>query len=232
MRGGDNIVIGNTNTLGTSYFKIYARAVSKFKDPTLKKLFDDRTILFSETMYNFLENAVSLFTNPYEASLRVQDRTLPYTLSESFTCDGLQNTFILTNPPKNELIDDSIFEYYVDGKKVDGTYNSITKTVTLNIIPDEGQIFNSEIYYIGNFNHILFDEEEYILSQFMVACWSEFITNDKLDIIRLLGDTDFKLTSNSSTTQAKNLWNTTTIERVVRKMGKYAWDCKYRRTYK
>lgn len=230
---GDDIVVnGNNESLGTSYFKIYARAIAEFKDPTLKKLFNERTILFAETMYNFLENAISLFTNPYKASLRVQDRQLPYTLSESFQCDGQQNTFILQNPPQDDLINDSIFEYFVNGKRVGGQYNPITKTVTLDIIPDMDSVFDSEIYYIGNFNNILYDEEEYILSQFMVACWSEFITNDKLDIIRLLGDTDFKLTSNSSTLQAKNNWNTTTIERVVKKMGKYAWDCKYRGTYK
>ena len=218
--------------IGTSYFEIYKRAITEFKDPTLKKMLGNNTILFSETMYNFLENAISLFTTPHEASLRVHDRAYPYTLTETFECDGEQNTFILENPPEDDLVDESIFEFSVDGKAVDGNYNPTTHTITLNMLPPADSTLESDIYYIGNFNHKLYDEEIYILSQFIVACWSEFITNDKLDIIRLLGDTDFKLTSNSSTTTSKNLWNTTTIERVNKRMAKYAWDCRYRRVYR
>lgn len=62
---------------GTSYFTIYKRAITEFKDPTLKNLLDNDTVMFSQVMYNFLENAISLFTNPIPAQKRVNDRVPP-----------------------------------------------------------------------------------------------------------------------------------------------------------
>ena len=216
---------------GTCYFEIYKRAVTEFKDPTLKKLLNNNSILFSETMYNYLENAISLFTTPYETVKRLALRTNPTNNTEQFTCDGTQNEFLLTNPPDVDLIDFYLFEYRVNGTKVVGEYNSNTNTVTLAETPENGAILTVETYYMGNFEKVLHDEEIYILSLFIVACWSEFISNDKLDIIRLLGDTDFKLTSNSSTTTAKTAWGVTNIERVNKRMSKYSWDCLYRGKY-
>lgn len=56
-----------------------------------------------------------------------------------------------------------------------------------------------------------------------MACWSEYIMNDKLDIIRLLGDTDFKLTANGTTTTSKFNWNIVNRETVTKRMNHYAW---------
>ena len=101
-----------------------------------------------------------------------------------------------------------------------------------NTFPPESSNIIISIYYIGKWNVVLYDEEAYILSQFIVACWSEFINNDKLDIIRLLGDTDFKLSSNGTTTQAKTSWNIVNREVVDKRMNKYAWDCVSSKRYR
>lgn len=216
---------------GTCYFDIYKRAIIEFKDPTLKKMLNDNSILFSETMYNFLENAISLFTTPYETVKKLSKRAVPETETENFVCNGTDKTFVLTDFPSDDLVDFCLFEYTVNGEKVEGSYDKTTHTVILDIVPPENSNLVVYTYYIGNFTDTLYDEEIYILSQFIVACWSEFITNDKLDIIRLLGDTDFKLTSNSSTTTSKTAWGVTNIERVNKRMSKYAWDCRYRGKY-
>ena len=216
---------------GTSYFKIYNRAVTEFKDPTLKKLLYSDTILFSQSMYNFLENAISLFTNPGGAANRIKQRAEPVLTIESFTATTVTKEFELVNPPNPVTIDDCIFQYIVDDIQVDGSYSDTTSTITLVDNVDQGSVFTSNIYYIGNFNLSLYDEEEYLLSQFILSCWSEYINNDKLDIIRLLGDTDFKLPSNSATTTSKVNWHIVNRETVMKRMNKYAWDSRFNRTY-
>lgn len=217
---------------GTSFFEVYKRAITEFKDPTLKALLENNTILFSETMHNFLLNAISLFTNPLKAAQRIHDVTEPYTLTNIFIGDGTTDTFVLSEYPSDEVIDDCIFEYRVDGELVNAEYIKDDNSVKFSEIPPESSNISISVYYIGKWNVTLYDEEAYILSQFIVACWSEFINNDKLDIIRLLGDTDFKLSSNATTTQAKTHWNIVNREVVDKRMNKYAWDCVSSRRYR
>lgn len=233
---------------GTSYFTIYKRAITEFKDPTLKNLLDNDTVMFSQVMYNFLENAISLFTNPIPAQKRVNDRVPPKFYTQTFKGDGSTNQFTLTDAPEASLIDDCLFEYTVDGNKVDGTYSAIpggvvgeaivgsthtegTPTVTLEPTPCVGSEIVINIYYVGNWNVNLYPMEEYILAEFIMAAWSEYIQNDKLDIVRLLGDTDFKLTSVSSATTSKSSWYVVNRETVTKRMTKYAWDAAIQRLY-
>lgn len=216
---------------GTSFFEVYKRAITEFKDPTLKALLENNTILFSETMYNFLQNAISLFTIPTKASERVKNISEPYTLENAFVADGITNEFILTSYPE-ENIDDFIFEFRINGEILDAEYIEETHTVRFEQVPTPSSDISVNIYFIGGWNTTLYNEEIYILSQFIVACWSEFIANDKLDIIRLLGDTDFNLSSNATTTQAKTHWNIVNREVVDKRMNKYAWDCVTNKRYK
>ena len=218
--------------MGTSYFRIYNRAISEFKDPTLKNLLQNNTILFSEVMYNFLENAVSLFTNPQGAATKVRDRSIPYTLSETFTVSSTPtNTFVLSNPPNNDIVSECIFKFTINDNVVDGEYDINTHSIILDTIPMVNDTVGSIIYYIGNFNQVLLEDEEYILSQFIVACWSEYVVNDKLDIIRLLHDTDFKLPANSTTIASKVAWGIVTKENVIKRMNIYAWYARRNKVY-
>ena len=233
---------------GTSYFTVYKRAITEFKDPTLKNLLENDTVMFSQVMYNFLENAISLFTNPIPAQKRVNDRVPPKFYSQTFIGDGSNKQFTLTDAPDASLIDDCLFEYTVDGNKVKGVYTDVaggevgkaivgkshTKgipTVMLDPAPFDGAEVIVNIYYVGNWNVNLYPMEEYILSEFIMAAWSEYIQNDKLDIVRLLGDTDFKLTSVSSATTSKSSWYIVNRETVTKRMTKYAWDAAIQRLY-
>lgn len=215
----------------TSSFEVYKRAVTEFKDPTLKALLNNNPILFGQSMHNFLENAISLFVNPLEAAKRVSDTSEPIDYENNLIGDGVTTTFILEQYPESDLVDDCIFDYRINGEKVKATYDSEEHTVTFTDPIPMSSTANVNIYYPGGWNIELYDKEKYILSQFIVASWSEFINNDALDIIRLLGDTDFKLTSNATTTQAKTHWNVVNRETVCKRMNNYAWNCKYDRTY-
>ena len=218
--------------IGTSYFDVYKRAITEFKDPTLANLLKNDTVLFSQVMYNFLENAISLFTNPIGAQKRINDRVAPQLFENTFTSDGTTATYTLTNLPEIDLLPECLFEYKVDGSPVGGSFNSEDNTATLDQIPYVGSSVEVNVYYVGNWNVVLYPMEEYILSEFIMASWSEYIQNDKLDIIRLLGDTDFKLSSVSTTTTAKSNWNIVNRETAIKRMNKYAWDSQIQRIYK
>lgn len=217
---------------GTSYSKIYKRAITEFKDPTLKNLLENNTIMFSKVMYNFLENAISMFTNPIPVQIRLAKRQSPKDYYNYFLGDGVKATFTLTDYPDEEYIEDCIFEYKVDNNNVSGTYNPQDNSVTLDLTPPEGISIEVDIYYVGNWDIELYPMEEYILAEFIVAAWSEYIQNDKLDIIRLLGDTDFKLSSVANTTTSKYNWNIVNRETATKKMNKFAWDAQIQRLYK
>lgn len=216
---------------GTSYMVVYKRAITEFKDPVLKNLLDNDTIMFTQVMYNFLENAISLFTNPFPAQVRVNNRVTPQLYTNTYISDGTTSQFTLTDFPDASLVDDCLFEYKIDEEVVGATYNSTTNVVTLSSMPPDGSTVTISIYYVGNWNITLYPMEEYLLGEFIVASWSEYIQNDKLDIIRLLGDTDFKLSAVSSTTTSKMNWNIVNKETVVKRMNKFAWDSQIQRLY-
>lgn len=216
---------------GTSYSKIYRRAITEFKDPTLKKLLEDQTIMFYQVMYNFLENAIGMFTSPIQTRKKLTNRQMPHLFSNQILGDGESTKFTLSEYPSSSMVEDCIFEYKIDGHSVNGEYFPEDSTVVFPYAIPENTEASVEIYYVGNWNGTLNDREEYILSEFVMACWSEYIQNDKLDIVRLLGDTDFKLTAVSSTTSAKSNWNIVNRETATKKMNKYAWDCQMRGVY-
>lgn len=209
---------------GTSYYTIYKKAVTEFKDPTLNKLLEQQSVLFFEVMYNFLENAIPLFTNPTVQRKKIRNNIPPQNFINEFTGDGITNQYIIQNHPQSKDMDNTIIEITINDTPVQAKYDETNNTVLFDNIPQEGSNIKVQLYYVGEFAETLNYDEEYILSQFIVACWSEYITNDKLDIIRLLGDTDFKLTQNSTTTQAKTQWNIVNKETVIKRMNKYAWD--------
>lgn len=90
--------------MGTPYLAVYTRAITELKDPHIKALFNNDEVLFNQVMYNFLENAISLFTNPIKVVTRLQKRKDPYILSSFFTGDGVTNEFKLTEKPESPSV--------------------------------------------------------------------------------------------------------------------------------
>lgn len=212
---------------GTQYYDIYKRAITEFKDPSLKKMFSENQIMFFEVMYNFLENAIPLFTNPAKTRKKLKNRTEPDTFQNQFSGNGQDQQFTVTNFPDQSLNDNVVYSCLIDGASSEYQYDEDQHLLSFTTPPQAGQDIQFDIYVIGQFNEELIDDEEYILQQFIVACWQEYVNNDKLDIIRLLGDTDFKLTSNANTTTQKVGWNIVNKETVIKRMNKFAWDVQW-----
>lgn len=217
---------------GVSFLEIYTMAITEFQDPTLKALYNTNILLFTQVMNNFMVNAISLFSSPLAVRTRLAKTNAAYELQEKFVGDGITNEFIIMEPPIETDLWNIVIQYTVDGKRVDGKYDENTNIVVLSEIPDEFSEIIIDFYYVGSFEIDLYPEERFILSQWIMVAWSEYVQNNKLDIDRLLGDSDFKLTSNATTTNAKSSWFIVNRETVEKRMMKYSWDSAMLGTYR
>ena len=216
----------------TSFLEIYNMAIAELKDPQLKATLAQNPVMFCKVMYNFFVNAISLFTNPLAVADRLSKRDEPIYHSDAFTGDGNTVTFTFSVLPDADKIDNVVYCYEAGDEYVSGDYDQTTGTVTFQQPPDYGVPVVIGWYYIGQFDIQLLEKEKYILSEWVMVCWSEYVNNNRLDIDRLLGDGDFKLPSNATTTNAKVNWFVVNRETVTKHMSKYAWDAAIKKVYK
>lgn len=216
----------------TSFLEIYNMAIAELKDPQLKATLAQNPVMFCKVMYNFFVNAISLFTNPLAVADRLSKRDEPIYHSDTFTGDGNTVTFTFSVLPDADKIDNVVYCYEAGDEYVSGDYDQTTGTVTFQQPPDYGVPVVIGWYYIGQFDIQLLEKEKYILSEWVMVCWSEYVNNNRLDIDRLLGDGDFKLPSNATTTNAKVNWFVVNRETVTKHMSKYAWDAAIKKVYK
>ena len=216
----------------TSFLEIYNMAIAELKDPQLKATLAQNPIMFCKVMYNFFVNAISLFTNPLAVADRLSKRDEPVYHSDTFTGDGNAVTFTFSVLPDADKIDNVVYCYEAGDEYVSGDYDQTTGTVTFQQPPDYGVPVVIGWYYVGQFDIQLLEKEKYILSEWVMVCWSEYVNNNRLDIDRLLGDGDFKLPSNATTTNAKVNWFVVNRETVTKHMSKYAWDAAIKKVYK
>lgn len=216
----------------TSFLEIYNMAIAELKDPQLKATLVQNQVMFCKVMYNFFVNAISLFTNPLAVADRLSKRDEPVYHSDNFTGDGNTGTFTFSVLPDADKIDNVVYCYEAGDEYVAGDYDQTTGTVTFKQPPDYDVPVVIGWYYIGQFDIQLLEKEKYILSEWVMVCWSEYVNNNRLDIDRLLGDGDFKLPSNATTTNAKVNWFVVNRETVTKHMSKYAWDAAIKKVYK
>lgn len=216
----------------TSFLEIYNMAIAELKDPQLKATLAQNPVMFCKVMYNFFVNAISLFTNPLAVADRLSKRDEPIYHSDTFTGDGNTATFTFSVLPEADKIDNVVYCYEDGNEYVHGDYDQTTGTVTFQQPPDYGVQVVIAWYYVGQFDIQLLEKEKYILSEWVMVCWSEYVNNNRLDIDRLLGDGDFKLPSNATTTNAKVNWFVVNRETVTKHMSKYAWDAAIKKVYK
>lgn len=207
--------------MSTPYTNIYTRAISELEDPAISSAYVTSPLSFFKIMYNYFNNAIPLFTIPKSVQLKLIDATKPSGKTELFSGNGIITVFPLTSTPTVN----AYFNYLVNGVSVIGTYNTVGNSVTITPAPPIGtEDVSIEWYDTGNFNQTLLAREERILSFLLVQCWSEKEKNFLLDIRRLLSDTDFKLSAESTTMREKGNWYNSIRENAESEMKKYSWD--------
>jgi len=208
-----------------SFVKIYERGISSMDDPNITSAFERSPIAFFKIMYTYLVNAIPSFNNPIRISHELSKRTDPEYEIQTFIGDGVSDTFLLSTTP----LQDSYFEYVINGNIVDGSYDAITNTVTFSSVVPLNQKASAEWYFAGEFKDNLIDIVQKILGKLLVVAWCEKEKNFLLDIRRLLFDTDFKLHDSSGINRAKVNWYDDMREEAEKLMSQYAWSHNFRK---
>lgn len=207
--------------MATSYVNIYTRAITSFEDPTISAAYVANSLDFFKIMKNYLDNAIPLFTIPKTIQTKLITRVEPIDVIELFSGTGSLSTFVLSTTPHI----DSYFNYLVEDVTASGVYDVLTNSATITPTPIAGtENVSIESYFCGEFSNTLSDREEKILSSLLVQCWAEKEKNFLLDIRRLLNDTDFKLSAESTTIREKGNWYNSIRENVLQEMKQYSWD--------
>lgn len=194
---------------------IYDKAIVLFDEPKITIAYQTNKIQFYKLMYPFLRDSYALLTNPQKIAQELATTVvLPIGQTEIFEGDGETQVFKLSiNPQSN-----SLFEYKINGKVVDGKYNEETNEVDFGQKIEKGKECSFEFYCAGGFttdlsvtnnsatNSSVKLQVEDILCRMLVRAWAESKRNFALDIQNILTDTDFKLHPQSAALRSKIEW--------------------------
>lgn len=214
--------------MATNFLTIYERALATFKSPSLCRLQSTSLIRFCEIMYYYLQFAISVYNPNISVYDRISDQTDPTSGENTFTGDGIEYEFELTG--ENLPTDDSYLEVTInDIVTTDYTYSASTNIITLTEPPYEESVLSVIWYTDGQFNKALTGEDITLLSLGTCWGWAIQISNNQLDIDRQPMDTDFKLSAEGTTTNAKTSWVKHYEEMFKREMNKADWRSTFRR---
>jgi hypothetical protein len=178
-------------------------------------------------MYYYLQFATTVYNPNVDVYDRISNQTAPIDKSNSFVGDGIETEFTLTgdNLPTDEsyfyiTINDVVTESY--------TFDGVNKITFTDAPEDESGILI--IWYTdGQFNNVLTSEDVTLLSLATCWGWAIQISNNQLDIDRQPMDTDFKLSAEGTTTNAKTSWVKHYEEMFKRELNKADWRSTFRR---
>lgn len=214
--------------MATKFLTIYERALATFKSPSLCRLQGTDIIRFCEVMYYYLQFAITAYNPNVDVYDRISDQTAPIDDSNIFTCDGIQDEFELTGTVLPT--DESYIEVFInDIATTDYTFSETLGTITFTEPPESGSSVYVVWYTDGQFNKVLTSEDITLLS--LATCWGWAIqtSNNQLDIDRQPMDTDFKLSAEGTTTNAKTSWVKHYEEMFKRELNKADWRSTFRR---
>jgi hypothetical protein len=210
--------------MSTGFIEIYNRAMSKFDDPILSKIYRENNQEFFRIFYLKIQSAISDFSIPSQSVAKLDTAVDPVFYTEVFDGDGLIKTFTLTEDILSGLY---FIQAIVDDEVVNIDLIS-GKNVSLHNIPPAGVenvIIN--VYIDGYFSTTINNDEKEILSLFLVKEWAGKENNFLPDIRRLVSDKDFKLISEANSLKEKSNWYTMLREEAEKKMNAYSWQLSF-----
>ena len=188
-------------------------------------------------MYTYLQNSISLFNNPLSAVRLLGTYKEPKGQMEVFVGDGVVKEFVLDEA--FEILDNSIYQYIVNGKAVTATIDKENRKVIFPDIIEMGAEASIEQYFIGEFQSsfdatvakpeqqiVMIGQVQDILARLLVKSWGENTRNFLLDIQNILMDNDFKLHSASAALSSKNAWLKQLDQEILQYQNKLAWNLK------
>ena len=74
---------------------IYTKAIALFDDPKITVAYQTNIVQFDKLMYTYLQNAISMFSNPASIGVRLSIYNEPVGTMEIFEGDGEKKSFVL-----------------------------------------------------------------------------------------------------------------------------------------
>lgn len=193
---------------------IYQKAINLFDDPDINRAYVFDRIRWQKMMYNYFQNAITLFRSPLPIALELSDRVEPTGQMEIFKGNG-GSVYELSSAP----IDGSDFSFKIAGEKDEATYDKETNSVIFSKNVDSGTECSVEWYFGGVFKTdfkavetsavssgaIMLNVED-ILTRALVLTWAEKEKNNLLEVKNVLTDTDFNMYSPANSVKAKVEW--------------------------
>lgn len=224
-------------SLNISFKNIYTKAIGLFDDPKLTIAYNTNLMQFYKLMYTYLQNSISLFNNPLSAVRLLGTYKEPIGQMEVFVGDGKTKDFILDE--NFELLDNSIYQFIVNGNIITANINKEKRQVIFPEVIESNVEASIEQYYIGEFQSsfdsviskpeqqiIMINQVQDILARLLVKSWGENTRNFLLDIQNILMDSDFKLHSASAALSSKNAWLDQLDREILQYQNKLAWNMK------
>lgn len=218
---------------------IYTKAIALFDDPKITVAYQTNIVQFDKLMYTYLQNAISMFSNPASIGVRLSIYNEPVGTMEIFEGDGEKKSFVLD---KNfEIRENSHYCFFEGDIKVEGEIDAENRTVIFPDILPEGKQYAFEQYYVGEFtdnfnglnsntskgNNLIIGEIKDILARLLVKAWAESERNLLMDIRNVLQDSDFKLTSNANILKSKNNWVDQLDSEILQLQNRLAWNIRF-----
>lgn len=105
------------------FSEIFSRAVNLFDDPDIRKNYINNPVKFQQIMRGFLLNGIHYWTYPTGLTDKFKQYSDASGFSEEDQGDGNASYTLTTTPPEG-----SVFNYYINGVKVQGSYDNGTVT--------------------------------------------------------------------------------------------------------
>jgi len=218
---------------------IYAKSIALFDDPKITRAYKTNEVQFDKLMYTYLQNAISMFTNPSSVGVRLSNYNEPSGVMETFDADGTKKKFDIS--PEIELKDNCVYSFIQDNKFVEGKIDRVQRTVEFPDVLPEGKQYAFEQYYVGEFldnfeklnqntsvgNKLIVGEIKDILARLLVKSWAEEERNLLLDIRNLMQDSDFKITGNDRILKSKNAWVDQLDSEILQLQNKLSWGIRF-----
>lgn len=190
----------------TSFMEVYTYGFAEIEDVRLDNLMSENPALFLRRVWDYLRNAIPLFTSPMGIQSKLNDYTEPVFSDATFETDGETTAFVGT--PEMEYVvvtvDDSVvasIETTTEATANGVTYNYETGEITFDVAPQAGTIY-VDYYTDGYFNSELNTQELYILGVCFRVVWFNKIANTFLRTTPKIKDKNFNMDSSWGMEQA------------------------------
>lgn len=193
----------------TPFMSVYEYGFTEIDDVRMSDLMDENPALFLRRCWDYLRNAIPLFTDPKGMQDKLQDYVAPVFSDASFQGDGTSTVF--HGEAGEQYVDVLVNGSVVSVIEVEGdapvtvngvTYDPVTGDITFDTAPAADATIEVDFSIDGYFNSELNQDEIAILGKCFSVVWFNKIANTFLRTTPKIKDKNFNTDSSFGVEQA------------------------------